>query len=36
MLQVVYSKHFNGGRMNVYHCRFCQGYHFGHAPGRPS
>jgi len=18
---------------NVYHCKFCKGYHFGHAPG---
>ena len=36
MLQVIYSKNFNGGRMNVYRCRFCAGYHFGHAPGRPS
>lgn len=20
------------GRMNVYSCKFCKGYHFGHAP----
>jgi hypothetical protein len=22
-----------GGKFNCYHCRFCGGWHFGHAPG---
>jgi hypothetical protein len=22
----------DGRRMNVYRCRFCRGFHFGHAP----
>jgi hypothetical protein len=22
----------DGARMNVYRCRFCRGFHFGHAP----
>jgi hypothetical protein len=25
---------FNGGRLGVYRCRFCKGYHVGHAIGQ--
>lgn len=25
---------FRGGRLGVYHCRFCKGWHVGHAIGQ--
>jgi hypothetical protein len=32
MIQVIHAGRSRGGFLHVYRCRFCGGYHFGHAP----
>lgn len=32
MRSVIFSGYRRGGWLQVYKCRFCNGYHFGHAP----
>lgn len=34
MQDVIRNGRKKGGWLNVYRCRFCRGYHFGHAPAR--
>jgi len=36
MHQVIRSGKKNGGYLHIYSCRFCGGYHFGHAAGSNS
>lgn len=31
MKKVIFSGNKRGGWLHVYLCRFCKGYHFGHA-----
>ena len=33
MHKVIAAGKKHGGRLNVYYCQFCGGYHFGHAAG---
>lgn len=34
MFKVVHAKNRRGGWLNVYCCRFCNGYHFGHSSSK--
>lgn len=33
MHSLISSGNKRGGWLHVYFCKFCKGYHFGHAPG---